>query len=41
MQMAQMEISGGKNPHAINLAKSITASQQEEITTVTQLLETL
>jgi uncharacterized protein (DUF305 family) len=41
IQMAHMEISSGKNPHAVNLAKSIAASQQKEITTMTQLLEAL
>lgn len=41
IQMAQMEISSGKNPDAIQLAESIVASQQKEIATMTQLLETL
>jgi uncharacterized protein (DUF305 family) len=32
--MAQMEISLGKNPDAITLAKNIVESQQKEITTM-------
>lgn len=41
IQMAQDEVTSGKNPDAIALAKSIVSSQQEEITTINGLLAKL
>jgi uncharacterized protein (DUF305 family) len=36
--MAQAEITSGKNPEAITLAKNIAESQQAEVDTMTELL---
>ena len=41
IQMAQDQITKGKNPEAVALAKSIVSSQQEEITTINGLLAKL
>jgi uncharacterized protein (DUF305 family) len=38
IKMAQAEITSGKNPDAIALAKNITESQQAEVETMTELL---
>jgi uncharacterized protein (DUF305 family) len=39
--MAKTEIDDGKNPEAIDLAKRIATSQQQEIETMTALLNTI
>jgi uncharacterized protein (DUF305 family) len=41
IQMAQTEITGGKNPDAVALARNIVDSQQKEITTMNGLLAKL
>jgi uncharacterized protein (DUF305 family) len=41
IQMAQTEITSGKNPDAVALARSIVDSQQKEITTIKGLLAKL
>jgi uncharacterized protein (DUF305 family) len=39
VHMAETEIESGKNPNALALAKNIAKSQQQEITTMTELLD--
>jgi len=41
IKMAQTEITNGKNPDAVQLAKNIATTQQKEITTIKQLLTRL
>lgn len=41
IKMAQTEITNGKNPDAVQLAKDIVTAQQKEITTIKQILTRL
>ncbi|GAA4657677.1 DUF305 domain-containing protein [Arthrobacter cryoconiti] len=41
LEMAKIEVSGGKNAEAVTLAKSIVSSQEAEIKAMTELLATL